>query len=252
MSQAAPIADAVAQIHLLGTQPLDDVLALQQRLVYEASGRNERLATLLLCEHPSEITIGRQGSRCDVRWSDETLDREQVRVRWLNRGGGTLLHSRGQLAVYVVLPLESFHFSVGEYLRRFQTGLEAVADDLHLVRTPHPGRRGIWSRNGQVMFLASAVRSWVSYFGAYLNVDPAERHLHAVAGDTIDGAEASSLAAVLRRPVRMPAVRQSVVTHLSTALGCERYHLFTGHPLLTRTLISPRNGLPPKDSARAG
>ncbi|MGC3969213.1 MAG: hypothetical protein QM775_18165 [Pirellulales bacterium] len=242
-----------AQVHLLGPTPLDDLLALQQRLVYETSGRNDRTATILLCEHPPEITIGRQGSRCDVRLSDATLEREQVRIRWLNRGGGTLLHAPGQLAAYVILPLDRFGYSVGEYLARLQTGLETIADELHVQRVARLGRRGVWTRGGQTMFTAAAVKSWVSYFGAYLQVDPEERWLHGAASDPVDGTESVSLAAVLRRPVRMQMVRQTAAAGLSTALGCERYHLLTGHPLLARTLVRPdESPRSPKDQARAG
>ena len=248
---AAAAAVPTAQIHLLGPTPLDDLLALQQRLVYETSGRSDRTATILLCEHPLEITIGRQGSRIDVRLSDETLQREQIRIRWLNRGGGTLLHAPGQLAAYVVLPLERFGYSVGEYLRRLQQGLETTADEMHLQRSEHPGRRGVWTRGGQAMFVAAAVKNWVSYFGAYLQVDPDQRWLHGVATDPTQGSESVSLAAVLRRPVRMTTVRQHAATCLSTALGCERYHLFTGHPLLARTMIPPSDSSS-KDEARAG
>lgn len=242
----ASAVDGSARCHLLGTIALDEVLALQQRLVYEAAGHDERLATILLCEHPPVITIGRHGSRTDVRLSDATLEREEIAVRWLNRGGGTLLHAPGQLSVYVVLPLRVFGYSVGEYLRRLQLGLEAACADVRFPSVPRAGRRGVWSRAGQGVFVAAAVKNAVSYFGAYLNVDVAERLLHGVATDPDGETEPTSFSQVMRRQVRMPSVRQSVISTLSTALGCERYHLFTGHPLLARTMISP------KDAARAG
>lgn len=243
-----------ARCHLLGTVPLDEVLGLQQRLVYEAAAHDERTCTLLLCEHPPVITIGRGGSRSDVRLSDSALEREEIAVRWLNRGGGTLLHAPGQLAVYVVLPLRAFGFSVGEYLRRLQHGLEEACRELRFPLTKQDGphgelrvvRRGVWSRDGQGVFVAAAVKNDVTYFGAYFNVDVAERLLHGVATDPEGTSEPTSLAHSLRRQVRMPGVRQSVIAALSTALGCERYHLFTGHPLLARTMISP------KDAARVG
>ena len=239
-----------ARCHLLGTVPLDEVLAIQQRLVYEAAAHDERVCTLLLCEHPPVITIGRAGSRSDVRLSDSTLQRDEIAVRWLNRGGGTLLHAPGQLAVYIVLPLRAFGFSVGEYLRRLQHGLEEACRELRFPVVQqaglHGSRRGVWSRDGQGVFVAAAVKNDVTYFGAYLNVDVAERLLHGVATDPNDATEPTSLAHSLRRQVRMPGVRQSVIGALSTALGCERYHLFTGHPLLARTMISP------KDAARVG
>lgn len=239
-------AEASVRCHLLGTVPLDELLSVQQRLVYEAAAHDNRATTLLLCEHPPVITIGRHGSRTDVRLSDATLAREEIEVRWLNRGGGALLHAPGQLAVYVIAPLRALGFNVGEYLRRFQLGVEAAAREIHFPIVSRPGRRGVWSRDGQSIFVAAAVKNDVSYFGAYINVDVNERLLHGVATDPIDGTEPTSLAQSMRRQIRMPQARQSVIAGLSTALGCERYHIFTGHPSLARTMISP------KDAARAG
>ncbi len=63
-------------------------LALQQRLVYEAGGRQDATITLLVCEHPPIITIGRGGSRAQLRASAAELASRQIEVRWVNRGGG--------------------------------------------------------------------------------------------------------------------------------------------------------------------
>jgi hypothetical protein len=52
---------ATLAVHLMGTIGFDECLALQQRLVYETAGQQSGNATLLVCEHPLEITIGRQG-----------------------------------------------------------------------------------------------------------------------------------------------------------------------------------------------
>lgn len=224
--------------HLLGTLAFDAVAALQQRLVYEATGRREALATLLFCEHPPLVTLGRQGSRLQVRPTDDELERRGIELRWVARGGGAVVHAPGQLAACAVVPLAKFGLTVGSFLQRWQTALEAMALDVRLATVAKPGRLGLWSRHGQVAFVGVAVKNDVAHFGAYVNVAPQERVVHLATGDPIDGSEPTTLAAAERRPVRMPTVRQSLLDRLSTALGCERYHVFTGHPLLPRTMVS--------------
>jgi lipoyl(octanoyl) transferase len=91
---------------------------------------------------------------------------------------------------------------------------------------------------GQVVAIAAAVKSWVSYFGAYVNVSPALYPFRWVDSDPLDHTRMTSLSADRRRPVRMSAVREAVVRHVSAALGCERYHIYSGHPLLR----PPRGG----------
>jgi lipoyl(octanoyl) transferase len=233
--------------HFLGTVPFDAVPALQQRLVYETAGRRDALATLLFCEHPPLVTIGRQGSRLALRLDDDQLARAGLEVRWVNRGGGAIVHAPGQLAAYAIVPLARFGFTVGAFLERWQQALEAMAGDVGFTRVANPRRYGLWSRRGQAAFVGVAVKNDVAYFGSYVNVAPPERLIHAACDEPLDGAnyavlaEPTTLAASERRPVRMPTVRQSLLDRLSTALGCERYHVFTGHPLLPRTMVRPQN-----------
>jgi lipoyl(octanoyl) transferase len=228
--------------HLLGMAPLDDVAALEQRLVYEAGEQDKPRAVVLLAEHPPVITIGREGSSADVRGEAEWR-RLGYDVRLQNRGGGALAHVPGQLAVYAVVPLAPFGLSVGAYLARLQTMLAGVFDDLHVVRVERPGRRGVWCRGGQAAFFGVSVKHGIAYRGLFVNVDPERRLVRYAAVDPQGRAEATSLSAESRRPIRMPAVRQRVIERLSTALGCERYHLVTGHPQLARTYVSAE-GIP--------
>jgi lipoyl(octanoyl) transferase len=229
---AQPIAPrpAAVEAHLLGLVGFDEALALQQRLVYESSGRGDGRITLLVCEHPLKITVGRQGSRSHIHLDRHELVSRQIDVRWVNRGGGCLVHAPGQLAVYPIVPLESRSLSVGDYLHCLQHGLAEALTDVDGQAQPRPGRFGLWARGGQVVAVAAAVKSWVTYYGAYINVSPALYPFRWVQTDPLEQTPMTSLAADRRRAVRMSGVREAVVRRLSAAFGCDRYHIFTGHP----------------------
>jgi len=218
--------------YLLGPVDFELCLALQQRLVYEAGGRNDGQITLLLCEHMPTITVGRHGSRLDIRFSPRTLASEGLNVRWVNRGGGAVVHAQGQLAVYPIVPLAWHGWSVGDYLERVQRGVTAALAELGFQGQSHDGRWGLWGRTGQIVSLGVAVKNWVTYYGAYVNVSPARRLLSAVSGDATRSAAMSSLAIERQQPVKMTRVREGLVRHLATAFACTRYHLHTGHALL--------------------
>ena len=51
---------AALDVRLLGTVDFDAAQFLQERLVYEISGRDDRFGGLLLCEHPPLITVARR------------------------------------------------------------------------------------------------------------------------------------------------------------------------------------------------
>ena len=69
-------------VHLMGLVDYPSIELLQERLIYEISGRSDRLGGLLICEHPPLITIGREGSRFDTPAEDRELLARQLEIRW--------------------------------------------------------------------------------------------------------------------------------------------------------------------------
>jgi lipoyl(octanoyl) transferase len=228
---------------LLGQIDFHTVLALQHRLVFESGGRADGQIALLLCEHPPLITVGRTGSRAHIRLSPRELESRQLSVSWVNRGGGCILHAPGQLAVYPIMPLDWHRMSVGEYLARLESAIVATLADLGIAGQTRAGSHGVWGRSGQLATIGVAVKNWTTYFGAYVNVDPAMQSFRAIDSDPDGGAPASSLAAERRQPIKMTAVRAAIVPHLARALSCERYHLYTGHPLVAEVVKSARQAI---------
>jgi hypothetical protein len=58
------------------------------------------------------------------------------------------------------------------------------------------------------------------------------RDLRAIQTDPQADTPASSLAAERRQKINMASVRATLIPQLAAAFGCERYHLYTGHPLV--------------------
>jgi lipoate-protein ligase B len=98
---------------------------------------------------------------------------------------------------------------------------------------------GIWGRTGQLAAFGMSVRHWVTCYGAYLNVCPSMGLFRLVASDPSVQTGMSCLAAERQGPVRMATVRAALVRRLAERFGCDRYHIYTGHPLLrARSLAS--------------
>jgi lipoyl(octanoyl) transferase len=220
------------EIFLLGRVEYGRCLQLQRRLVAQVGGRDDGQIVLLLCEHPPIVTVGRGGSPAEIMADGRVFRSRQIEVHWVNRGGGCLVHCPGQLAVYPLAPLRWYGWTVGEYIERLQAGIIETLDELGIRGHTPPGRFGVWGRTGQLAALGVAVRDWVTYYGAYLNVCPAMGLFRLVESDPIGHSRMSCLMAERRGSARMAAVRATLVRHLSEALGCQRYHLYSGHPML--------------------
>jgi lipoyl(octanoyl) transferase len=239
----SPAAPRILETHLLGTIDFDRALALEQRLVYEAGDRQAGAITLLVCEHPAVITIGRSGSRAHLRTSPAELASRQIEVRWVNRGGGTLLHSPGQLAVYPIVPLQQCGWTVGDYMRRFQAGLVRALADVGVKSAVRSDLTGIWGRTGQLVAIGAAVKGWITYHGAFINVAPSMSLQRLVESDAHRRAPLSSLVLERQQAVKMSNVRSAVVERLAEAFGGERHHLHTGHPLVAQILRLPHGSV---------
>ncbi len=232
------------QFYFLGTLNYDDVIGLQRRLVYEAGGYHDGRIAVLLCEHPSVITVGRNGSRAHIRLTRQQMQSRQIAVRWTNRGGGTLLHSPGQIAVYPIIPLQWHQWTVGHYLRLFHDALLQTLQQLRIRCEVLQDSFGIWGRSGQLVAMGAAVRNDVTCHGAFINVNPRMTSYPFI--DVVDPVTTPAgwkttmgcLFAERRRAITIHKVRASLVPNLAEAFGTERYHLFTGHPFLKRSRTS--------------
>jgi lipoyl(octanoyl) transferase len=225
----ASAASAVLQAYLLGAVDFDAALALQRRLIYEVRGDRGR-AALILCEHPPLITVGRQGSAAHVLAEPRDLAARQWRVRWVNRGGGSLLHVPGQLAVYPILPLDRLGLNLQTYLDSLHRVLRDVLADFSVDAEVQPGRPGVWAGGRLVAGVGVAVRDWVSYYGAYLNINPALEPFRLVRCDA--QGPMTSLERQRRGPVRPALVRERLLEHFCTRFPFARVSLFSDHPAL--------------------
>jgi lipoyl(octanoyl) transferase len=222
--------DFPVHIHLLGTVDYEDCLSLQRRLAYDALTRADGRIVVLICEHPPLITIGRRGSRADVRLRGAELAERQLSIRYISRGGGAILHAPGQLAIYPIVPLECHSWTIGDYLRRLQRSLAELLLEFKVKPATVPGSLALAGRSGVLAAVGVCVRQGVTMHGAFLNVNPEMRdfgRVHVAGGQTM-----SSLLSHRALPTKMTKVRAALVTHLAEALVLERYHLHTGHPLL--------------------
>jgi len=238
--------DASIEFHLLGRISVGRCLSLQRRLVFECGERMDGRIDVLMCEHPDVITVGRSGSRIDVRLSGEELRRRQLELKWISRGGGCVLHSPGQLAIYPIVPLDAYRWTVRMFRRRLRRGIAHALDAIQVPHAASKGSSAVWGRSGCLAVLGAVVNSGITSQGAFLNVCPAMQNYGYVdvtrSESPFGGGKRTMgcLVAERRRPAKMSEVRAALVESLAHALGRERYHLHTGHPLLREECPSYR------------
>lgn len=221
---------AALEAYLLGRVSYDALQALQKRLVYDISGERSR-GVLILVELPHLITIGREGSRSHVQYDPEELWTRGWPIRWINRGGGCVLHAPGQLQIVGVFALDRLGLDLPRYLATLHQILTTVAQECDAspqTRTQHPG---VWIGNRMLAHVGLAVHDWVVYYGASLNIDPDLELFRQVRCDGSPN-PMTSLARERRGRVRPSLIRQRLVELFAERLHFARTSLFHYHPAL--------------------
>lgn len=236
MNSSEPIRPAALngalEVYLLGLVDFDAALYLQERLARDIAEQADGRGALLVCEHPPLITVGREGSRAEIRCDPEELASRQIEVRWINRGGRSVIHVPGQLVAYPILPLACRGWGLAAYREKLEQALLDMCREQRVCAWPEPGAAGVFCRGGQLAHVGVAVRSWISSHGLFVNVNPQMDFLRLV---RTENWRSTSLTVQRGNTVSMSAVRESLIRLLAARLEYDRYHLYTGHPLLRRT-----------------
>lgn len=131
---------------------------------------NRRRESLLLCEHPSVLTLGRMADRSHILWPQDELDRRKVSVFDIDRGGEVTLHAPGQLVVYPILDLSRRGKNLHDYLHKLeQLGIDFLRH-FGIMGGRIPGKTGVWIGPRKIMSVGIGVRRWVSCHGISLNI----------------------------------------------------------------------------------
>jgi lipoyl(octanoyl) transferase len=230
-------ADSVLQVYMLGLVEFEAALALQRRLVYQVTG-DRNTSALILCEHPPLITVGREGSWSHLHLGPEELHTRRWSVRWVNRGGGWLLHVPGQLACYPILPLDRFGLGLQSYVDRLGEVIQALLTDFDVRGRTQRDGAGVWIGGRPIAGIGVAVHDWVSYYGFSFNVNPDLQLLRLVRWAAYEGEPMTSLERERRGRLRPSMVRERLLEHFASHFPFSRTSMFSEHPMLTRKAMS--------------
>ncbi len=157
------------QIIDLGFISYTKAYEMQKNFVCESLHENKN--SLLFCEHPTILTIGRVGDKNNILIPRDELLNMGIDVKHVDRGGDITLHSPGQLVIYPIFNLKDF----GKDLHLFLRKLEQVAIDLlrkfDILARRSPGKTGVWVNDKKIVSIGIGVRKWISYHGVSINVN---------------------------------------------------------------------------------
>ena len=139
--------------------------------------------TLILTEHHKVFTLGKTGHISNILVPKEKLEKENIEVVNVERGGDITYHGPGQLVAYPIFFLPKGRRDLKSFLRSLELSVIATAKTFQAKTCVIDGLTGVWESKTGEEHLASwhgerkltsmglAFKSWVSFHGLALNVE---------------------------------------------------------------------------------
>jgi len=149
---------------------------MEQRVADIRLHKNPEMLWLL--EHPPLYTAGSSATLADL------LDAGGLPVYQTGRGGQYTYHGPGQRIAYFMLDLKKRGGDIRVFVKQLE---QCVIETLHYFGIKgeiREGRVGVWVKTGttesKIAAIGIRVKSWVTYHGVAINIDPDLRYYNGI------------------------------------------------------------------------
>jgi lipoyl(octanoyl) transferase len=191
----------------------------RQLELVEQRQANARPDTLVLTEHNPVFTIGaRPGADQHLVWSEQILAQQGIEVVRTNRGGDITYHGPGQIVGYPIMNLRDKK-DLHAYLRNLEEVLIRTVAHFGITASRREGKTGIWIDGRKIAAIGVAVKTWITYHGFALNVNPDLAHFSGIVPCGITDGTVTSLEQECEDPPLMGQVKARLVREFWEVFG---------------------------------
>lgn len=181
-----------------------------QKVLVDKRRNGEASDTLIFTEHEPVYTLGqRKGAEEHLIWDEATCATKGISVVRSNRGGDITYHGPGQIVGYPIVSLD-MHRDLHAYLRSLEAVVINTLANFGLCADRREGKTGIWLGERKICAIGVAVRTWVTYHGFALNVNPDMSHFSGIVPCGITDGTVTSMALELGQSIDTDAVKSSL------------------------------------------
>ena len=207
----------VCEVQDLGLIDYDTAYKIQKESVARVLAGGAQ--TILLCEHPAVITLGRMSQEANIL-NEEAITRQGIRVVPIDRGGDVTLHAPGQLVVYPILNLAQSNRDLRLYMHKLEQVTIALLKSFGIVASRISGKTGVFVGPDKLASLGIGVRKWVTYHGLGINVNTDLKLFELIKPCGLD-VRMTSIARIEGQPIDMSEVKQRLIKSFGKEFGYE-------------------------------
>ena len=202
--------------------PIIDYQKARDLQSYLVSARKDKIIDsdiILILEHPPVFTLGRRGGLGNLCVSESFLEKSNIPLIHVERGGDITFHGPGQIIAYPIINLEKARMTVTDYVKNLEEVMIQTAKDSGVQAKRNVSNRGIWVGKKKLGSIGIAVRRGISFHGMALNVNLSLKPFNWINPCGLQNIKMTSIQQELSHPVSLPHVRQSLKKHFKSVFG---------------------------------
>ncbi|KZL89259.1 lipoyl(octanoyl) transferase LipB [Clostridium magnum] len=158
-------------VYKLGRIEYTKALKLQKMLL-KLRQQQKIVDILLVLEHPSVLTLGRNANQSNILVAKDILQARGIDIHETNRGGDVTYHGPGQIIGYPIIDLNNHGKDVHNFIWNIEEVFVRLLKEQYNIDTKRfSEHKGVWVGNNKITALGFSVKRWVTMHGFTFNVN---------------------------------------------------------------------------------
>lgn len=209
------------QIVDMGNMNYARALKLQEKILMLRQ-EEKIMDTMLLLEHPSVITLGRNAHKENILMPERFLKEQGIDIFEINRGGDVTMHCPGQIVGYPIIDLKNHGKDIHLYMHNLEEiFIQLLKKEYDIEAGRDPKNRGTWVDKDKITAVGCSVKKWVSMHGFAFNVNTDLAYFNLITPCGIKDKGVTSLHKLVGRILDLKTVKEQVASSFATVFDVE-------------------------------
>ena len=180
----------------------------------------------------SEITLN------NLIGSQEYLNKNNISVYNIDRGGDITYHGPGQIVGYPIIDLNEWQNDTHKYLRALEEVIIKTCGHFGIKGIRDPKYTGVWIENRKIAAIGVKISRWITMHGFAFNVNTDLSLFTGIIPCGIVDKEVTSLQKELSRSVSISEVKEILIKNFIEVFGYDNKSVLPKEKLLTAEFSS--------------
>ena len=168
-------------------------------------------STLILCQHPPVITLGRLADKKNILASKQELKNKGIQIYEIERGGDVTYHGPGQFMAYPVFNLSDFKKDINWFLRQLEEVAIHFLSDFGIRAARYNGLTGVWVNRQKIASIGIVIKNWITFHGLSINIKKDDLNNFKLLRPCGMDIEMTALETVLGRNIEIESLKRSLI-----------------------------------------